>query len=222
MMRYTLPDFRNTEEFLTLLAQKRGMLKKGGVPDMENVAKLLLSDWTGYACYEFCFMLLTFFHFVNPAPQKLSYILLWWRAGLANKCRARCPWISKDTWKESKHYHVLLHSLFADFCHTSVRGICLPLKCWVHVVLFCVQESIWQTFCGNLEWILYSESGNKCNSRSIIECDCYPCSSGSAAFTAPDFTGIWFVVTKYAISLSSLVWPIQLNTVTDNFRVKFK
>ncbi|NXK49343.1 GNL3 protein, partial [Chauna torquata] len=47
MMFYSIPDFRNTEEFLTLLAQKRGMLKKGGVPDIENIAKLLLSDWTG-------------------------------------------------------------------------------------------------------------------------------------------------------------------------------
>ncbi|NXN94710.1 GNL3 protein, partial [Rhinopomastus cyanomelas] len=47
MMRYTIPDFRNTEEFLTLLAQKRGMLKKGGVSDIENVAKSLLRDWTG-------------------------------------------------------------------------------------------------------------------------------------------------------------------------------
>ncbi|XP_069721958.1 guanine nucleotide-binding protein-like 3 [Phaenicophaeus curvirostris] len=47
MIRYTMPDFRNTEEFLTLLAQKRGMLKKGGVPDIENTAKLLLCDWTG-------------------------------------------------------------------------------------------------------------------------------------------------------------------------------
>ncbi|XP_035193195.1 guanine nucleotide-binding protein-like 3 [Oxyura jamaicensis] len=47
MMFYSIPDFRNTEEFLTLLAQKRGMLKKGGVPDIENIAKLLLCDWTG-------------------------------------------------------------------------------------------------------------------------------------------------------------------------------
>ncbi|NXG37036.1 GNL3 protein, partial [Dromaius novaehollandiae] len=47
MLFYSIPDFRNTEEFLTLLAQKRGMLKKGGVPDTENVAKLLLCDWTG-------------------------------------------------------------------------------------------------------------------------------------------------------------------------------
>ncbi|NXY87501.1 GNL3 protein, partial [Alcedo cyanopectus] len=47
MMRYCIPDFRDTEEFLTLLAQKRGMLKKGGVPDINNIAKVLLCDWTG-------------------------------------------------------------------------------------------------------------------------------------------------------------------------------
>ncbi|NXK22936.1 GNL3 protein, partial [Arenaria interpres] len=46
-MQYSIPDFSNTEEFLTLLAQKRGMLKKGGVPDVENIAKILLCDWTG-------------------------------------------------------------------------------------------------------------------------------------------------------------------------------
>lgn len=58
-MRYSIPDFENTEEFLALLAQKRGMLKKGGVPDIENITKVLLCDWTGYVCYELCFMLLT-------------------------------------------------------------------------------------------------------------------------------------------------------------------
>ncbi|NWX90443.1 GNL3 protein, partial [Nothoprocta ornata] len=47
MLYYSIPDFRTTEEFLTLLAQKRGMLKKGGLPDTENVARLLLCDWTG-------------------------------------------------------------------------------------------------------------------------------------------------------------------------------
>ncbi|NXF29880.1 GNL3 protein, partial [Nyctibius bracteatus] len=47
VMHYSIPDFRNTEEFLTLLAQKRGMLKRGGVPDVENIAKVLLCDWTG-------------------------------------------------------------------------------------------------------------------------------------------------------------------------------
>ncbi|NWR21094.1 GNL3 protein, partial [Emberiza fucata] len=47
MMHYNIPDFRDPEEFLSLLAQKRGMLKKGGVPDIENMAKLVLCDWTG-------------------------------------------------------------------------------------------------------------------------------------------------------------------------------
>ncbi|NXI09722.1 GNL3 protein, partial [Irena cyanogastra] len=47
MMHYNIPDFRDPEEFLSLLAQKRGMLKKGGVPDIENTAKLVLCDWTG-------------------------------------------------------------------------------------------------------------------------------------------------------------------------------
>ncbi|NWI88637.1 GNL3 protein, partial [Pitta sordida] len=46
-MHYSMPDFRNPEEFLSLLAQKRGMLKKGGVPDIENIAKVVLCDWTG-------------------------------------------------------------------------------------------------------------------------------------------------------------------------------
>ncbi|NXC05202.1 GNL3 protein, partial [Orthonyx spaldingii] len=47
MMHYNIPDFRDPEEFLSLLAQKRGMLKKGGVPDIESMAKLVLCDWTG-------------------------------------------------------------------------------------------------------------------------------------------------------------------------------
>ncbi|XP_062977239.1 guanine nucleotide-binding protein-like 3 [Elgaria multicarinata webbii] len=47
MLNYNIPDYRNTLEFLTLLAQKRGMLKKGGLADTEGAAKLLLYDWTG-------------------------------------------------------------------------------------------------------------------------------------------------------------------------------
>nr|XP_014354509.1 PREDICTED: guanine nucleotide-binding protein-like 3 isoform X2 [Latimeria chalumnae] len=47
MLQYNIPDFKNPLEFLTLLAQKRGMLKKGGVPDMEKAARMLLYDWTG-------------------------------------------------------------------------------------------------------------------------------------------------------------------------------
>uniref|UniRef100_A0ACB8GDK4 Uncharacterized protein n=1 Tax=Sphaerodactylus townsendi TaxID=933632 RepID=A0ACB8GDK4_9SAUR len=47
MMCYNIPDYRNPLEFLTLLAQKRGMVKKGGVPNTEGASKILLCDWTG-------------------------------------------------------------------------------------------------------------------------------------------------------------------------------
>ncbi|XP_053326175.1 guanine nucleotide-binding protein-like 3 isoform X2 [Spea bombifrons] len=47
MLQYNISDFRNPLEFLTLLAHKRGMLKKGGIPDTESAAKLLLNDWIG-------------------------------------------------------------------------------------------------------------------------------------------------------------------------------
>ncbi|XP_058023812.1 guanine nucleotide-binding protein-like 3 [Ahaetulla prasina] len=47
MLHYNISDYRNSLEFLTLLAQKRGMLKKGGLPNTEGAAKLLLCDWTG-------------------------------------------------------------------------------------------------------------------------------------------------------------------------------
>uniref|UniRef100_A0A8C8RIR4 G protein nucleolar 3 n=1 Tax=Pelusios castaneus TaxID=367368 RepID=A0A8C8RIR4_9SAUR len=63
MLYYNLPDFRNSVEFLTLLAQKRGMLKKGGVPDTESAAKLLLYDWTGAKVS---------YHSLLPASRNLS------------------------------------------------------------------------------------------------------------------------------------------------------
>ncbi|XP_034962044.2 guanine nucleotide-binding protein-like 3 [Zootoca vivipara] len=47
MLHYNIPDYRNSLEFLTLLAQKRGMLKKGGLADTESAAKLFMYDWTG-------------------------------------------------------------------------------------------------------------------------------------------------------------------------------
>ncbi|XP_067908020.1 guanine nucleotide-binding protein-like 3 isoform X2 [Heterodontus francisci] len=47
MLQYNVPDFRTSLEFLTLLARKRSMLKKGGIPDVEKAAKLILYDWTG-------------------------------------------------------------------------------------------------------------------------------------------------------------------------------
>jgi len=42
---YMLPEFNSTEEFLFHVAKSRGKLKKGGVPDMDQAATLVLQDW---------------------------------------------------------------------------------------------------------------------------------------------------------------------------------
>ncbi|XP_072476214.1 guanine nucleotide-binding protein-like 3-like protein [Notamacropus eugenii] len=42
---YGIPDFTTTTEFLVLLAQRLGRLKKGGAPDQEKAAKAVLTDW---------------------------------------------------------------------------------------------------------------------------------------------------------------------------------
>lgn len=48
MLQYNVSDFRNSLEFLTLFAKKRGYLQKGGVPNTEQAAVTFLSDWTGW------------------------------------------------------------------------------------------------------------------------------------------------------------------------------
>ncbi|XP_018541375.1 guanine nucleotide-binding protein-like 3 [Lates calcarifer] len=47
MLQYNIPDFRNSLEFLTLFAKKRGYLQKGGVANTEQAASVFLADWTG-------------------------------------------------------------------------------------------------------------------------------------------------------------------------------
>ncbi|KAJ8378964.1 hypothetical protein AAFF_G00232580 [Aldrovandia affinis] len=47
MLQYNVPDFRNSLEFLTCFAKKRGFLQKGGVPNTGQAAETFLSDWTG-------------------------------------------------------------------------------------------------------------------------------------------------------------------------------
>lgn len=47
MLQYNVSDFRNSLEFLTLFAKKRGFLQKGGVPNTEQAATAFLGDWTG-------------------------------------------------------------------------------------------------------------------------------------------------------------------------------
>ncbi|XP_048027911.1 guanine nucleotide-binding protein-like 3 [Megalobrama amblycephala] len=47
MLQYNVPDYRNSLEFLTTLAKKRGFLQKGGIPNTELAATTFLNDWTG-------------------------------------------------------------------------------------------------------------------------------------------------------------------------------
>ncbi|XP_070758807.1 guanine nucleotide-binding protein-like 3 [Enoplosus armatus] len=54
MLQYNVPDFRNSLEFLTLFAKKRGYLQKGGVANTEQAATAFLADWTGAKMSYFC------------------------------------------------------------------------------------------------------------------------------------------------------------------------
>ncbi|KAL1914942.1 uncharacterized protein VTP21DRAFT_7858 [Calcarisporiella thermophila] len=44
-LMYKVPDFDTTEQFLALLAQRRGKLKPGGIPDLTLAGRQVLNDW---------------------------------------------------------------------------------------------------------------------------------------------------------------------------------
>ncbi|KAI5174461.1 guanine nucleotide-binding protein-like 3 isoform X1 [Manis pentadactyla] len=54
VLRFTVPDFKNSLEFFTSLAQRRGLQRKGGGPNVEGAAKLLWSEWTGASLGYYC------------------------------------------------------------------------------------------------------------------------------------------------------------------------
>lgn len=45
LIQYEIADFSTTVEFLTNVAFRRGKLGKGGIPDLQSAAKLVLTDW---------------------------------------------------------------------------------------------------------------------------------------------------------------------------------
>lgn len=47
MEMYQVPTFSSTIEFLQQIAHRHGRLKKGGVPDTEGAARIVLQDWNG-------------------------------------------------------------------------------------------------------------------------------------------------------------------------------
>ncbi|KAM8758715.1 guanine nucleotide-binding protein-like 3 [Rhynchonycteris naso] len=54
ILKFTVPNFENSLEFFTSLAQRRGMHQKGGSPNVEGAAKLLWSEWTGGSLGYYC------------------------------------------------------------------------------------------------------------------------------------------------------------------------
>lgn len=54
VLKYNVPDYKNSLEFFTHLAQRRGLHQKGGTPNVERAAKLLWSEWTGASLSYYC------------------------------------------------------------------------------------------------------------------------------------------------------------------------
>ena len=45
MKLYLVQEFNTCEEFLAYLSKRYGRYKKGGVPDIQAAAKILVDDW---------------------------------------------------------------------------------------------------------------------------------------------------------------------------------
>lgn len=69
MLHFKVQDFKDTNEFLSLLATRQGKLKKGGVPDINKAARAVLQEWTWWDTYIwyrlYVNVLPVYFHFEN-------------------------------------------------------------------------------------------------------------------------------------------------------------
>ena len=45
MLRYGVANYNEPHDFIELLARKKGMLRKRGIPDYDTAAKSILRDW---------------------------------------------------------------------------------------------------------------------------------------------------------------------------------
>ena len=45
MIRYRIAEFTSAQEFLSHVARRRGKLLKGGIPDYQDAARIVLQDW---------------------------------------------------------------------------------------------------------------------------------------------------------------------------------
>lgn len=46
ILHYNIPDYKDIDEFLALLARRMGRLRKGGIPDKNKAARSIIQDWT--------------------------------------------------------------------------------------------------------------------------------------------------------------------------------
>uniref|UniRef100_A0A8C5LD12 Guanine nucleotide-binding protein-like 3 n=1 Tax=Jaculus jaculus TaxID=51337 RepID=A0A8C5LD12_JACJA len=54
VLKYNVPEYKNSLEFFTKFAQRRGLQQKGGSPNVEAAAKVLWSEWTGASLGYYC------------------------------------------------------------------------------------------------------------------------------------------------------------------------
>lgn len=54
VLKYTVPGYKDSLDFFTKLAQKRGLHQKGGSLNVDSAAKLLWSEWTGASLGYYC------------------------------------------------------------------------------------------------------------------------------------------------------------------------
>lgn len=55
VLKYTVPGYKDSLDFFTKLAQRRGLHQKGGSANVESAAKLLWSEWTGASLGYYCY-----------------------------------------------------------------------------------------------------------------------------------------------------------------------
>ncbi|KAL1764793.1 guanine nucleotide-binding protein-like 3 [Sigmodon hispidus] len=65
VLKYTVPVYKDSLDFFSKLAQRRGLHQKGGSPNVESAAKLLWSEWTGASLGYYCHPPTSW----NPSPH---------------------------------------------------------------------------------------------------------------------------------------------------------
>lgn len=84
MEHYGVPDFHTALEFLALLAQRQGKLRKGGLPDNDKAAKSVLMDWTGWVKTAKTFITSEVFKATPSLPKVPLFCFIYFHAGVGS------------------------------------------------------------------------------------------------------------------------------------------